>query len=153
VSFSKVRKKAKKSVSPSDCFIIGHNFLGHSLSKGPKNCVLHSIVSMGIKSQKNFMYCGFKKYKLITVTKCTRTLTVSYSKKRISSLQNMYLMGTLTKRPRTERPMDFSSQKFCNETFLGQNGPWDKAVLEQNILSKFVTKRPYFQGQTVCVRK
>jgi hypothetical protein len=25
--------------------------------------------------------------------------------------------------------MDFSSQKFCNETSLGQNSPWDKAVL------------------------
>jgi hypothetical protein len=50
--------------------------------------------------------------------------------------------GTLTERPRTKRPMDFSSQKFCNETSLGQYGPWDKAVLGQNLLGKFATKRP-----------
>jgi hypothetical protein len=47
-------------------------------------------------------------------------------------------MGTLTKRSRTKRPMDFSSQKFCNETSL-----------EQNILGKFATKRPQFQGRTI----
>jgi hypothetical protein len=52
--------------------------------------------------------------------------------------------GTLTKRPRTKSPMDFSSQKFCNETSMGQNGPWNKAVLGQNILGKFATKRPHF---------
>jgi hypothetical protein len=57
-------------------------------------------------------------------------------------------VGTLTKRPRTVRPMDFSSQKFCNKTSLGQNGPWDKAVLGKNILGKFATKRPHFQGWT-----
>jgi hypothetical protein len=59
------------------------------------------------------------------------------------------LVGTLTKRPRTKRPMDFSSQTFCNETSLGPNGPWDKAVLGQNILGKFATKRPHFQGRTI----
>jgi hypothetical protein len=71
----------------------------------------------------------------------------------------IYSSGTLTKRPQTKRPrtkrprmkrpMDFLSQKFCNETSLGQNGPWDKAVLGQNILSKFVTKHPHFQGPTI----
>jgi hypothetical protein len=49
------------------------------------------------------------------------------------------------KRPRTKRPIDFSSQKFCNETSLGQNGPWNKAVLGQNIRGKFETKRPIFR--------
>jgi hypothetical protein len=35
--------------------------------------------------------------------------------------------GTLTKRPRTKRPMYLLSQKFCNETSLGQNSsPWTK---------------------------
>jgi hypothetical protein len=45
--------------------------------------------------------------------------------------------------------MDFWSQKFFNETSLGQNGPWDKAVLGQNILGKFATKHPHFQEWTV----
>jgi hypothetical protein len=48
--------------------------------------------------------------------------------------------------------MDFSSQKFCNETPLGQNGPWDKAVLGQNILGKFATKRPHFQGGSLIIK-
>jgi hypothetical protein len=33
--------------------------------------------------------------------------------------------------------MDFTSQKFCNETSLGQNGPWDKTDLY-----KLATKVP-----------
>jgi hypothetical protein len=60
--------------------------------------------------------------------------------------------GTLMKRPRTKRPIDFSSQKFCNEMSLGQksqNGPWDKAVLGHTSLDKFATKRPHFQGRTI----
>jgi hypothetical protein len=44
---------------------------------------------------------------------------------------------------------DETSQKFCNETSLGQYGPWDKAVLGQNILGKFATKRPHFEGRTI----
>jgi hypothetical protein len=48
--------------------------------------------------------------------------------------------------------MDFSSQKFCNDMSLGQNGHWDKAVLGQNILSKFATKRPHFHGYFVLRR-
>jgi hypothetical protein len=35
-------------------------------------------------------------------------------------------LGTLTKRPRTKRPKDFLSQKFCNEASLGQSSPWTK---------------------------
>jgi hypothetical protein len=43
--------------------------------------------------------------------------------------------------------MDFSFQKFFNETFQGQNGPWDKVVFGHSILSKFATKSPHFQGK------
>jgi hypothetical protein len=57
--------------------------------------------------------------------------------------------GTLAKRSRTKRHLDFSSQKFCNETSLGQNVPWDKAVLGQNIFGKFATKRPDFHGRNI----
>jgi hypothetical protein len=50
------------------------------------------------------------------------------------------------KRPRMERPMDFTFQKFCNETSLGQNGPWENTGLGHNVLCKFATKCPHFQG-------
>jgi hypothetical protein len=75
-------------------------------------------------------------------TQCIRTLNVYYTKK---SKQIWYPDETSP----DETSCGFFVQKFCNETSLGQNGPWDKAVLGQNILEKFATKRPHFQGWTI----
>jgi hypothetical protein len=44
----KVQKIANKNFCPSDRFIIGHDFLGHALYKGPK-FFIHNMDFMGIK--------------------------------------------------------------------------------------------------------
>jgi hypothetical protein len=43
-----------------------------------------------------------------------------------------------------KRPMDFSSQKFCNGTSLGQDGSQDRTILGHNTPYQIVTKRPHF---------
>jgi hypothetical protein len=65
---TKVPEIAKKNFLPSDRFIIGHDFLGHALYKGPK-FFIHNINFMGIKRRR--ILSGFQKYKITLVTKCT----------------------------------------------------------------------------------
>jgi hypothetical protein len=64
----KVPKIAKKMFGPSNRFIIGHDFLGHALYKGPK-FVFHNMDFMGTKRCR--ILRRFQKYKLTLVTKCT----------------------------------------------------------------------------------
>jgi hypothetical protein len=50
-----------KNFSPSDCFIIGQDFLGHALYKGPK-FIIRNMDFMGIKRCRILL--RFQKYKL-----------------------------------------------------------------------------------------
>jgi hypothetical protein len=53
--------------------------------------------------------------------------------------------GTLTQCPRRKRPMDFSSQKFCNETSLGQNGLGTKQSLDRTSSANLRQNIPIFR--------
>jgi hypothetical protein len=66
----KVSKQAKKKhFWPGECFIIGHDFLGRALYKGPKFCI-HYMDFMGIKRSR--ILRRFQKYKFTSTTKCTK---------------------------------------------------------------------------------
>jgi hypothetical protein len=57
----KSSKNSNKTIfGPSDLFIIGHNFLGHALYKGP-NKFFHNMDFMGIKRWR--ILRRFQKYK------------------------------------------------------------------------------------------
>jgi hypothetical protein len=69
-------QKYRKYCSKKNRFIIGHDFLGHALYKGSK-FFIHNMDYMVIKRRR--ILCGFQKYKLTFVTKCTKK---TYSRKK-----------------------------------------------------------------------
>jgi hypothetical protein len=64
---TKSTENSKKKILPSELFIIGHDFLGHSLYKDP--IFFHNMDFMDTKRRR--ILRRFQKYKLNLVTKCT----------------------------------------------------------------------------------